>query len=379
MKKYEVIVIGAGLGGIICALELKKAGIDVLLVEANDRIGKKILVSGNGKCNILNKNLSIDKYNSDFLKNTLSAYSIDKLEQYLNELGLLLRIDSEGREYPYSESANTVLNVLLNNLKKEGVEIITSCKVKSIIEKNPFKVQTTLGDFLADNIVLATGSNATFGINSHALFEPYGHKCKNLVQTLVSIKTSEIKGCSGVRSKVKADLYINNKKVYTNNGEMLFKDNCISGIISFQLSTFISRSIVKGEYINSYITIDFVPGMEEETLRGFINEHGDLGIVHKSILSLFKSSKDLAHDLKNYRVEVKGLQGINQAQVTAGGLNTDEFNSISFESNNQKGLYAIGEVLDVDGECGGYNLSAALAMGLACAQGIKEKYENKNI
>ena len=83
--------------------------------------------------------------------------------------------------------------------------------------------------------------------------------------------------------------------------------------------------------------------------------------------------------MKNYRIEVKGLQGINQAQVTAGGLNTDEFNSISFESNNQKGLYAIGEVLDVDGECGGYNLSAALAMGLACAQGIKEKYENKNI
>lgn len=376
MKSYEIVVIGAGLSGVICALELKKAKRNVLLIDANERIGKKLLVSGNGKCNILNSNASCSNYNNNFLDSAFKKYSISDLKKYLNNLGLLLREDEVGRIYPYSESANTVLNILIENIEQVKLEVLTSCKVERIDKNINFILFTTKGQIAADKVVLATGSSATFGISSYALLGPYGHKTTKTVQTLVPIKSSQIKGCSGVRAKVKASLYINGKQAYSNNGEMLFKDGGLSGIISLQLSTYISRSIVKGEYKESYVEIDFMPQMSEDDLRRYIYSYGQSGILHKSILKLLEKEKDIAHAMKHFKAKVDGLQNVSQAQLMAGGLDVKDFNNETFESKKQKGLYAIGEVLDVDGECGGYNLTAAMLMGLMCSQGIIN--ENKS-
>ena len=370
-KYYDVAIIGGGMSGIVLAISLKKAGISTCIIEAKDRIGRKILASGNGKCNILNTNLDLSNYNNTFPKYALEKYNYKELVSFYNSLGLLLKEDEEGRVYPYSESANTVLNIFLDKIEELKIPVITDTKINFISkDKEGYLLASTEEDIKCKIAVLASGSNATSGFNSHALFAPFSHNITKTSQSLVPIKANALKGANGVRSKALASLYINNKKVFEEKGELLFKDNAISGILAFKMSAYIAREIVKGNKFDSYIEIDFVPDYSEVELNSILKNTAITGILHKAIAANFKDSKNLAHDVKHYRCEVQGLMGLDNAQVTSGGLDIKDFDDKTMQSKHAKNLYAIGEVLDVDGQCGGYNLTFATASALVCRDSI---------
>lgn len=370
-KSYDVVIIGGGMSGIILAITLKKAGISTCIVEAKDRIGKKILASGNGKCNILNTNLDISNYNNSFPAFALEKYNYNELSKFYNSLGLLLKADDEGRVYPYSESSNTVLNIFLEEINKLNIPVFENEKVTSISEINDkFSIKSSNSEYISRVLVLASGSNATTGYNSHVLLAPFSHHITKTSQSLVPIKAEALKGANGVRSKAYASLYINNNKVFGERGELLFKDNAISGILAFKMSAHIAREIVKGKSFDSYIEIDFVPDYSEEELNLILENTNITGILHKAIANNFKESKNIAHDIKHYKCKVLGLMGLDNAQVTSGGLDTKEFDNTTMQSKIVKNLYAIGEVLDVDGQCGGYNLAFAAASALICRDSI---------
>ncbi|MCR4874874.1 MAG: aminoacetone oxidase family FAD-binding enzyme [Clostridia bacterium] len=378
MEKFDVAIIGGGMSGIILAISLRKQGINACIIEAKDRIGKKILASGNGKCNILNKDLSLDNYNNDFPRYALDKYNYEKLNELYNSMGLLLKVDSEGRAYPYSESANTVLNVFLDELQKLNTKVFLNTKIDKIEKsKDAFILSGTNFSIQASKVVLASGSNASFGINSHALFSPFSHKATKFEQSLVPIKTNALKGANGVRCKAVASLYINNKLVFKEAGELLFKDNFLSGILAFKMSAYIAREIVKTNSLDAYIEIDFCPEYTEDEINNILDDspmaHPLCGLLHKAIAFNFEEEDDIAYAIKHHKCKVEGLAGIDNAQVLSGGLVVKDFDDKTMESKLQKGLYAIGEVLDVDGQCGGYNLSFAAASALVCADAIKEE------
>lgn len=363
------------MSGIVLAISLKQKGIDCCIIEAKDRIGKKILASGNGKCNILNKDLSLSNYNNDFPKYAFEQYPVDKLIDFYNSLGLILKEDEEGRIYPFSESANTVLNVFIEKLQTQCVPVLLNTKVTSIKKSNKqYIIETNNGEIESNIVVLSTGSNATFGINAHALLAPFSHKTTILSQSLVPIRSNAIKGANGVKTKAIASLYINNKKVFEEYGELLFKDGAISGILAFKMSAYIARERSKAL---AYILIDFAPNIDETKLKTILDssplDNPLLGILHKAIAQNFKDSKNLAYDIKHFKADVQGLMGIDNAQVTSGGFDVSQFDSHTMESKNQENIYAIGEVLDVDGQCGGYNLAFAAASALVCSDSIQEK------
>ncbi len=377
-KNFDVAIIGGGMSGIILALSLKEKGVDVCILEAKDRIGKKILQTGNGKCNILNSNLDIINYNNSFPKYALGKYNIKALKDFYLSLGLLLKEDSEGRVYPYSESANTVLNIFLEKLDKLEVPVFLNTKIEKVYKENGiYSIYSKSEIYNSKIVVLATGSNATSGINSHSIYGNLGHKITKLEQSLVPIKTNALKGCNGVRSKAKASLYIDNKCVFEENGELLFKDNYLSGILAFKMSAYIARALVQKDNIDAYIEIDFVPEYTEEELKTILKDSPlDKplnGILHKAIALNFKDSKNLAFDLKHYRCKVEGLYPIDNAQVVSGGLDVSQFDDKTMESKINQNLYALGEVLDVDGQCGGYNLSFACASALVAKDSILNK------
>ena len=373
-NKFDVVIIGGGYSGIISAIQLKKNGLDVCIVEAQDRIGKKILSTGNGRFNFSNTTMSSENYNTAFVSDIIKDSTLSR--DYLKSLGIISIVE-EGRCYPQMESAASVLNVFLDQLNYLKINVLLNSEVTKIEKKDLYIVNIGKKQLFGKYVILATGSNATFGKNSHGLLEPFGHKTTRLVQTLVSLKQSQIKGANGVRCHVEARLYINKKFIKKEFGEILFKDGFISGILIFRLSSFISRYLVKEENAKSVIVLDFVPSMTEKELRDFIkntkNKNVLQGIVHKALIPLFDKEKDVAYSLKNFAINIEGLANFKNAQVTSGGLDTQAFNSKTLESKLSKNLYALGEVLDVDGECGGYNLHFALASALQATQDIISK------
>ncbi len=370
------MVIGGGLGGIVTSLELKKSGVDVCLVEAKDRLGKKILASGNGKCNILNRDLNAAFYNTDFVKYSIGKYNFDVLYNYYSNLGVMLKEDEEGRVYPYTESSNTILNALLDQLSLYKVDVLLNEEVKSIKKENDgYIIKTTNRQIETNKIVLATGSNASFGINSHGLLGDLGQKTTKLKQALVPLKTKAIIGANGVRAKVKLSLYIENKMVFSEDGEILFKEGAISGILAFKASIYLSRWMVKNnkDEVNAFVLLDFVPSMNLDNLRKYLSNskltNPLIGVVHKAIAQNVKG-KDIAFELKNYKCKIDGLTNLENAQVMSGGFDVNFFDDKTYMSKTLNNVYACGEVLDVDGQCGGYNLSFALASSLCVVDSI---------
>lgn len=367
---YDVIIIGGGASGLFSALRLVDNNLKVCIVESNDRVGKKLLATGNGKCNILNNNISIDKYNNNFLAHAINKYSHEYIESLFKDIGIILKSDEEGREYPYSESANTVLNLI--RAKIEGkIKIYTNNKVERIeYKKESFIVNTPNLTLTSKYLIFATGSKAGFGYNCHDLIANFGHKCTKLNQALVPIKVEPIKGASGVRSKVEASLYINNELIFVERGEILFKDRALSGILAFKMSTYIARYLVKNPNIDCKIYLDFAPTLKKEFLYNFAANHSLEGLVHKAIYLLVK---DDVEKIKRFEVKYQGLMGFDQAQVISGGIDLMDISEISCESKLQNGLFVCGEVLDIDGECGGFNLTSAMLTALLASDTILER------
>ena len=394
MKRYDVIIIGGGASGMFLASEL--AGRRVALIEANDRVGKKLLATGDGKCNLTNLDMNIVHYNRpSFVETYLDRFDAHDTIASFERMGLITKVIDK-RVYPYSECASTVLDILRGAVQKCGTEVFTGHIVNSVeYFADTYTVggvtkvdgQTKSFSFTADNVVLATGSNATFGRNSNNLFTALGHTNREFTPALVPIKTNKepIKGLSGVR--VKAGVRCGARYEV---GEVLFKDFGVSGIAVFNMSSEIARGKLK---IGSNLTIDFMPEYSVGEVENLLRKRGNVrvgelltGTFHSKVVDriLWASGVNpddlaqpkisaIARTIKTYTLKIEGLGDSSLSQVMSGGLNIREFdhNLMSMKSKN---AFAIGEALDVDGDCGGYNLQWAWTSARVVAEYIRKQY-----
>lgn len=368
---YDIVFIGGGAAGLFSAVLAKKRGLNVAVIEKNARVGKKLLSTGNGRCNLDNLDADISVYNNSFPSTALKRFPVERVIAVFNELGLMTRLEGQ-LVYPYSMLASSVLDCLRNNLN--GVTVLTDTVVAEIIKaNNKFDLITNNGSIQAARVVLCSGSVAGGGTNSTDLYVKHGHSvvapCPSLTQ--IPCDSALIKGLTGVRHRVKATLTCGNASM-TDIGEMLFKQSALSGIVSFNLSSLLARN--KAEC--GIITIDFYPEYDMTELSRLILSGAFTYSAHKNIIALIReraqsnSPDDIAHSAKNYKINVTRGRDYANAQAVSGGLCTDEFNPLTMESLKNKGLYATGEVLDVDGKCGGHNLHWAWISSLSIIDAI---------
>ena len=372
----------------VCAKEK-----NIAVLEASPRIGKKLLATGNGKCNLLNKTLSADFYNNaDFAATIFKKYGFAELREFYEKSGLMLRFDEAGRGYPLSESSASVLEIMRRALDEKGVNIFTDTEVKSVSKNDGvFVLETSNGIFRAEKILIATGSDAGFGLDCTGLLKGLAD-VKPFACSLVPLctPTGSIKGLNGVRVKCSAALVIEGEKIAEENGEVLFKTFGLSGIAVFNLSAAYARA---GCPENAYVTLNFlerdfsgVRAAFQERLKGKeISAKNFLtGILHKMLISAVLNyagvSEDkilniddidkLAKAVTDFKISVIKTADKSLAQVSSGGVSTEMINKNTLESTRVKNLFFAGEAIDVDGLCGGYNLMWAAASAMTAAESL---------
>ena len=394
MPKSTVMIIGGGAAGLSAAIAAARLGAAVTVLEAKPRIGSKILTTGNGRCNLSNREISPSAYNvADFVSPVLSEYTSENIVSFFEGLGLLTYSDDEGRIYPISNNASSVLDVLRLECARLGVEIICDFKVAKVSQQSSaqeFIAHSTTGQqVVGDSVVVTTGGGTS-------LLAELGHKTVKCVPVLVPIRTETepIRGLSGVRVRCCASILDasssqdggeDSKPVATERGEILFRDYGVSGIMVFDLSRYLNQGHT--------LSIDFLPDIPlEELTQNLYARRGAFssrtaetflaGVFHARVsAALLRAAHispntpvpeipcdNLAQIIKNFELTIIGPGDSKQAQVTRGGISTDEFSPKTLESQRVAGLFAAGEVLDVDGRCGGYNLHWAWSSGIVAGE-----------
>ena len=395
--KTEIAVIGGGASGLMAAITAKKSGKEVIILERKDRILKKVLITGNGRCNITNVNANISNYfgkNISSVENILNRFTPHDTMDFFNELGIVCNEENRGKVYPLSGQASSVVDALRFEAEKLGIKIETEFYVRKI-EKDGFKFKIYSEDkkkIEAGRVILAAGGQSYPELGSNGsgfeLAKELGHSVTKLSPSIVQLKTEkyQVKGLQGIKTDVAVTAYGDNKKICTYDGELLFTDYGISGNVVFNIS------FVMPLYKNVEFEIDFMEKFDYNELYEILKERKRIlshltmenyfnGMINKKlgqflskvsgIEKLSKPVKDLNDSdirklctvLKKYRVKILETTGFKNAQVTAGGVSLDEVNAETLESKIVKGLYFSGEVLDVYGECGGFNLQWAWASG----------------
>ena len=363
-----VAVIGGGAGGLCAAIAAGRAGADVVIFEQANRVGKKLLKTGNGRCNLSNTHVSPEQYNRpNFVAPTLQEYSCEELLDFFGSLGLWTVTDEEGRVYPRSDTAASVLDVLRLGCEALGVEERCSAEIAAIAPQgHGFSLTVRTGEKLfVDRVIVATGGGTS-------LLRPLGHKMVSFSPILCPLKTDteSIRGLTGLRCACRAELIRRGKSIYVEDGEILFRDFGVSGILALNLS----RHALPGDILS----LDLLPELPLDALteklaaQKALRQNADLftGIFHRrlgeAIARRAKSDDpaELARIIKDYRLSVLGPGDTQHAQVTRGGADTAEFDPETMESRRVPGLYAVGEALDIDGACGGFNLHWAFTSGL---------------
>jgi len=399
MKK--ILVIGGGASGMMAAIMAARNGANVTIYEKNDRLGKKILATGNGKCNLTNLDFDISKYNSSNIEKLgfyFSLFDEKTTIQTFNEFGLLLK-DREGYVYPNCEQASVVVEVLINMLNLLGVNICTETGVLKIEKKdNAFYVTTNKGVDSFDSVIVATGGRAGLskkdssyaGKDGYYIAQCLGHTIIPVLPALVQVECQEnfFDEIAGVRADCVITLYNNERAIKREFGEVQITDYGISGIPVFQLSSEISRRLMAGESLSC--VIDFMPELDEDAFEEFItNRIGQytgktvytffVGLLNSKLCKLIIKLSGLGFEtvigpeiyskllqacylMKQFVVTVSGTKGFSNAQVCCGGVTLDQIDD-KMQSVIIPDLYICGEVLDVDGKCGGYNLQWAWTSG----------------
>lgn len=401
-KLFKVAVLGGGASGLLAATELLTGdsallGREVAILERNDRLGKKLVATGNGQGNLSNAKLSSINYSgaADFISAFIEQFNKINPVSYLNKLGIVTENDEAGRIYPVSRQASSVLDILRQYLESKNCTAITGFKAISVKPcADGFKIVSEKGDIItAQKVIIAAGGKAAkqFGTDgsAYSLLAEFSHKLTPLYPSLVQLKTEKelIKGLKGIKHNVALQLFDCEKPIKFATGDLLFTDFGVSGNAVFKISDKIQT------LQNPILIIDFVPNFSEPELKnilinrkkqGYIPTRELLnGIVHKklgeTIYKLCNNDIDkTAKTVKSFALKIVGTLGFDYAQTTKGGINTQDINPETYESKLQKGLYVVGEILDVDGECGGYNLTFAFTSGIAAAKAVKAAFiENK--
>ncbi|WFA07707.1 NAD(P)/FAD-dependent oxidoreductase [Tissierella sp. Yu-01] len=395
----KIIVVGGGAAGMMAAIVAKRNGSDVTLLERNDRIGKKLLATGNGRCNYTNLNINLNNYHGQdisFIENALSELNVDKTIEFFEQLGITPADEDNGKVFPLSFQASSMLDVLRYELKYLGVELITEAYVVDICRKKKFVVKLKDGrDFTCDKVILAAGGMAMpvsgSDGNGYSLAKSLGHTVTDIFPGLVQLKLEGniFKQVNGVKFIGTASVYHKNELLAIDSGDILFTDYGISGPPILQISRKAIEFMNDGKEVELKISIINSRSKEELTTylcSRFVNmpmktiEEALIGLINKRlILPVLKELNidknlivsDLSYEevmkiselLTSWSFKVIGNKGWGQAQVTAGGVNTSEIDSKTMESKIVDGLYIIGELLDIDGDCGGFNLQWAWSSG----------------
>lgn len=411
MIHHDLIIVGGGASGLFAAINAKDLGLDVAIIESNDRVGKKILTTGNGRCNISNNTISFPFFNyhsenSGFFTKALSSLSVEDTKNIFLSLGLPIIELKNGKLYPKSLQASSVVDILRLALEDRSIPLYTECKVKSIHKDKKFKLSTSNEDkklFTCNKLILACGGKSAVKTGSdgtgYNLAKSLGHSIINTIPGIVQLKLNSpyLKSISGVKFDGFATLLVDNEPIRKEFGEILFTDYGISGPPILQLSGHASKALLNNKRVE--ILVDMMPEEDYKEIENFIECHFGLlshrpvidsliGVVNKKLIpTILKASnitnlhmpcyeltwedkKNLINILKSWKFTCVDTNGFNQAQVTIGGVNTKEVNSDTLESKLVEGLYFSGEILDVDGDCGGFNLQWAWSSGYFVANNI---------
>lgn len=368
------IIIGAGASGLACAIRLKQNNpkYNVILVEHLSQAGKKILATGNGRCNLSN----------------INADGCDEVLDFFKSIGLITRTDDEGRVYPYSNQAQTVVDLLIDECSKLGIEIITQCKVTDI--DKTLCISTDLGAFKADNLVLACGGMAQKNLGSdgsgYVLLKKLGHSITPLYPSLVQLTSSSKypRKLKGKRAKCNMKILLDDICIQEEFGEVLFTDYGLSGIVTMNLSECVSKNFAQKNPKKCHAVLDLIPEMTENEIKEYLIKFKNLrGILGNTLSDIIEKQADgdikkASQFAKNWKLIITGTKGYDFAQVTGGGADVREFES--YGSKLVRGLYVCGELLDKQFACGGYNLNHAWLSGLRVADTIynKVKQYDKN-
>ena len=394
-KTLRIGIIGAGASGMAAALgaaENREA--QVVLLERQARVGRKLLATGNGRCNLTNYHAGAQGYHGedpDFCRYALEVFGPERTLSWFRGLGLLTVAEPSGRVYPYSDQANSVVDVLRYALEKSNIQVKLGFEVEKA-RKTPegFRVESKEESLIFDRLIVACGGLAGTKLGGsmagYKLLRSFGHKCTRLRPTLVQLK-SDWKGAvglKGVRTNCHAAIYRDGALWSQSTGQLQFTEYGLSGPVIFEISRDVCQS--KGNWV---CRLDFLPEMGQEELEAFLLERRErdlpasellTGVVHNRLGRVLVQSGDISLNVpvnrlgreeiarvaaltKAFEVGLTEPMGMDSAQVTAGGVLTEEFDPRTMESRLVPGLYACGEVLDIDGDCGGYNLQWAWSSG----------------
>lgn len=391
-----VLVIGGGASGMAAALTAADAGHRVLLAERQSRVGRKLLATGNGRCNLSNLHASPAHYHgaaADFCRPALERFPAEETLGWFERLGLLTAAEPSGRIYPASNMAGSVLDVLRYALERPEIELRTGCVITQLRHRGgAFTARTESGETLtAERVILAAGGAAGSKVggvmDGYQLARQLSHHRTALLPSLVQVKTDPTypRGLKGVKAEADVRVLRGREVLAQGRGEILFTEYGVSGPAIFDLSRAVSTG---GEGL--LLALDLLPQLDMAgTLRWLRGRQASLGAREAALLltgsvhtrlgqtvvkragftnqpasSLTEDDlRRIAAGLHSFALPVTGVCGFDQAQVTAGGLRTDEFDPKTMQSLLVPGLYACGEVLDIDGDCGGYNLQWAWASG----------------
>ena len=398
MKQRNVVIIGGGASGIVAAISAAREGANVTILEHKDRIGKKILSTGNGRCNLTNEYMKPECFRGDdisVITEVLRQFGYQETLDFFEKLGVIFK-NRQGYIYPISDQAGTIIDVLRMELERLNITVCLEHHVQTI-KKNAkvFKIVTDKGIYHGDSVILATGGKAASVLGSdgsgYSLSKQCGHSLSPVVPALVQLKGmgAYFKQLAGVRTHAKVSLFVNDKFISEDTGELQLTNYGISGIPVFQVSRYAAKALYEKKKVTA--EIDFLPAMTDEELFLFVKArkrlHGDkkaedflVGMFHKKLIGvLLKEAKIALTDsinklsdeklkkllflCKHFSVSIEGTNDFEQAQVCAGGIKTTEINPKTMESLNEPDLYIVGELLDIDGIRGGYHLQWAWATG----------------
>ena len=435
VKHFDVAIIGAGPAGIMAAIWVGKSGKNTVLLEKNDIIGRKILATGNGRCNLTNANITINRYHgtdTSFAEPILASFSEHATVKFFESLGVLIKEEDRGRIFPRTNQASTVVEALKAELGKMGVTIITNFTVKNLTPPSLSSLVASQGPnpkldswpptrndnhwcicaengqtVTADKLILTTGGKAAhqFGSSGDGLFwaKNWGHTIVPIHAALVPLETKEefVKEIMGIKLVVNASLVVNGKTIESRKGDLLFTHFGISGPAAMGLAGLASQALADGKEV--VVSIDMLPDVTSDdldaTITRQIGEDGKkaiktilAGLIPKNLIPRILASSGIKDDmkaaeisksqrkaiidaLKEFRLTVAKVRPLKEAQVTAGGIATVEVTS-DLESKIIPGLYFAGEILDVDGDSGGFNLQWAWSSGkVAGESAAKDKKE----
>ena len=381
-ERPQVIVVGGGAAGLIAAITAAQNGAVVTVLEQNENPGRKICVTGNGRCNLTNKDMRPECFRGqhpEFAAGILQQFSLEETLAFFENLGVAFT-DRKGWIYPRSNQAKCIPELLLLKARSLKVKIKTRETVKAVVyEEGRWKAETSGWTYEGDRVILANGSKASqvpgADGSGYEIAAALGHRIVKPLPALTGLRCrgNAFSAWAGVRTDAKVTLLLDGKAFAEESGEVQLTDYGISGIPVFQLSRYAIRALEEGRKVS--VMVNFLPEYTKESLREQLEKRRTLcpyqseaeillGLLPDKLIKMFRKQKaDLCQTITEYMLEVKGSSGFEQAQICSGGVDTTQIHPDTLESMLYPGLFFAGELLDIDGPCGGYNLQWAWSSG----------------